>query len=175
MSAVSMIRSKRSQSFGSSVNAGRRGEDRLLSLRLPPSEISILGWVFSDLEGYVGLGSNFGVMCDNMRSQQTVKILREDGWIVGGSKAGGKSDGDLDDCSKPTGAKTIALDAIYMHVGTTQRTKLKDSPADGFVCWSNHGFDFGGRPRLATAINLARKALQGIDVKDVVVLARILF
>lgn len=161
MSAVSAIRTKRSQTF-----SGRRGNDSLLALRLPPSEINILRWVFSDLEGYVGLGSNFGRMCDNMRSGQLVKDLRESGWAVGD----GPSDGD--DFCKPAGAKTVGMDAIYMHVGTAHRTRLKDSPSDGFVCWSNHGYDGSGKPRLGTAIGLAREALSMLDVKHVVVLAK---
>lgn len=119
MSAVSALRTKRSQTF-----SGRRGNDSLLALRLPPSEINILRWVFSDLEGYVGLGSNFGRMCDNMRSGQLVKDLRESGWAVGD----GPSDGD--DFCKPAGAKTVGMDAIYMHVGTAH------NPAEGFpVGW----------------------------------------
>jgi hypothetical protein len=166
---MSVTLKRNTQSFGEDLDdpkyrkrRGGKGGDRL-EMRLPPSEVAILRWVFSDLEGYMGLGSNFGRMCDSIQ-------IRAGGtdpecWTVGG----GDSDGEF--CSKPAGA--ISPQSIYVH-GTTRAMIMHDSPADGYVCWTQHGFDFG-KPRLATAIGLAREALQDMvrrgEKKDAIVLA----
>ena len=40
------------------------------SLRLAPSDIENIRWVFNDLEGLVALGSNFGHMCERIKQSQ---------------------------------------------------------------------------------------------------------
>ena len=48
-------------------------ETRPLALRLSASDVDNIRWVFSELEGLVGLGSNFGHMCERIQQSQPPK------------------------------------------------------------------------------------------------------
>lgn len=109
---------------------------------LAPSDISVLRYLFADLEGYVGLGSSFGQMCEKMRlgqagvfaselipydgNTQTVRIERPDGGL--------------------------------MHVKVAVPSKrLLDSPCEHWACWSNE---------MARSVRQARAAITWMLNRD---------
>ena len=48
-------------------------ERKPYQLRLPSADIDHIRWAFSELEGLVGLGSNFGHMCERIKQSQPPK------------------------------------------------------------------------------------------------------
>lgn len=58
------------QSFGDQrddATTALRAGSKLLCDRLSPSDCTTLRWVFGELEGTMGIGSNFGAMCQRLR------------------------------------------------------------------------------------------------------------
>jgi hypothetical protein len=147
--AVSRVRVPSSQPYG----GVDRGTDRLLQLRLPNAEISILKWCFTWLEGQVGLASNFGAMCDRVHAGS----LHVEEPTYG---------------PRPYHALRIPPSVMHVkHAPTWACASAEPGSVEGWACWSNHGTS-AGRDRLGTAVLRAREALLAIGVAHAVCLYR---
>ena len=125
----------------------RKSGENLYKLRLPASEANVLRWVFSDLEGRVGNGSNFGQMIAQLAAAPDAKA---DPWPRG----------------TPV-SEQVDRQTMYVHGGAPPGRALRDTACEGWACWSHHGPN-----GLATAVHVAREALLGIDTHHAVTLYR---
>lgn len=95
-------------------------EQRLLSMRLPASDVSALRFFFGGLESLMGLGSNFGAMCERLQSQTAGGRWNEDGHAR---------------------AQATHIDGAEMHVKHAMAPCARTDrlqPVEGWACWSNH-------------------------------------
>ena len=123
-------------SWGGLVRDADRATANPLSLRLPPSDVAALRFVMGGMESLVGLGSNFGAMCQRLEEGTVPSGTLGTSWEVESARLDASESGAV-------GSSGFVGQRIHVHTGHAPYRVDQLTKIEAWACWSNHAS--GGR------------------------------